>query len=86
MAQTAGVISMRFIDNKGRLAIRYPTNPNGSPAGITGPTSSDGRVTIMMPHPERVFLNWQNSWQPDDWQGDDGPWLRMFRNARRWIG
>ena len=85
-AQSAGVISMRYIDNNGRPAIRYPANPNGSPAGITGLTSADGRVTIMMPHPERVFLNWQNSWLPPDWEGEDGPWLRLFRNARRWVG
>jgi phosphoribosylformylglycinamidine synthase len=84
-AQSAGVISLRYVANSGGPAIRYPANPNGSPAGITGLTSRDGRVTIMMPHPERVFLNWQNSWRPRDWDGDDAPWLRLFRNARRWV-
>jgi phosphoribosylformylglycinamidine synthase len=64
---------------------RYPANPNGSPRGITGLTTRDGRVTIMMPHPERVFRAVQNSWHPDDWS-EDGGWMRMFRNARVWVG
>jgi phosphoribosylformylglycinamidine synthase len=64
---------------------RYPANPNGSPAGITGLTSEDGRVTILMPHPERVFRTAQLSWHPPEWP-DDSPWLRMFRNARVWVG
>ncbi|NRA00558.1 MAG: phosphoribosylformylglycinamidine synthase subunit PurQ, partial [Myxococcales bacterium] len=59
--------------------------PNGSPGGITGLTTPDGRVTIMMPHPERVFRAAQHSWCPDDW-GDAAPWLRLFRNARRFVG
>jgi phosphoribosylformylglycinamidine synthase len=63
----------------------YPCNPNGSPAGITGLTTPDGRFTILMPHPERVFRTVLNSWHPDGW-GEDGPWLRIFRNARRWVG
>ena len=79
--QQAATISLRYVDNYGRVANRYPANPNGSPGGICGLTSDDGRVTIMMPHPERVALTRHNSWHPDDW-GDDGAWLRMFRNAR----
>ena len=63
----------------------YPLNPNGSPEGITGLTTADGRFTILMPHPERVFRTVQNSWHPEDW-GEDGPWMRMFRNARKWVG
>ncbi len=72
---------LRYIDNHGSTANRYPANPNGSPEGITGMTSTDGRATIMMPHPERLFRTVQHSWHPDEW-GVDGPWLRMFRNAR----
>ena len=63
----------------------YPLNPNGSPLGITGITSKDGRVTAIMPHPERVFRTVQNSWHPADWR-EDSPWLRMFRNARAFVG
>jgi phosphoribosylformylglycinamidine synthase len=76
---------LRYVENGGGAAERYPANPNGSPEGIAGLTSEDGRVTIMMPHPERVFRSVQNSWHPDDW-GEDGPWLRLFRNARVWVG
>ncbi|MBI4755304.1 MAG: phosphoribosylformylglycinamidine synthase [Betaproteobacteria bacterium] len=79
------VVAMRFIDGAGAPAVGYPANPNGSPAGITGVSSADGRFTIMMPHPERVFRTVQMSWHPPHW-GEDGPWLRMFRNARRWLG
>ncbi len=75
---------LRFVDSNRDVAGRYPYNPNGSPQGITGVTSKDGRVTIMMPHPERVFRSVQNSWAPGEW-GEDGGWLRMFRNARVWI-
>src|SRR5690554_344627 len=78
-------VALRFVDNHGRMTDRYPANPNGSPRGITGLTSRDGRVTIMMPHPERVFRTVQNSWHPDDWS-EDGAWMRMFRNARVWVG
>ena len=67
------------------LTERYPLNPNGSPGGLTGFTSTDGRATILMPHPERVFRTVTNSWAPAGW-GEDGPWLRMFRNARHWLG
>lgn len=75
---------LRYIDNRGNTTERYPANPNGSPGGVTGFTSLDGRVTIMMPHPERMFRSCQYSWHPDDW-GEDGPWMRMFRNARTWV-
>ena len=79
------LIALRFVDNRGRATEGYPCNPNGSPAGITGLTTPDGRFTVLMPHPERVFRAVQNSWHPAGW-GEDGPWLRMFRNARKWIG
>jgi phosphoribosylformylglycinamidine synthase len=80
-------VALRFVENAGAVANQnqYPANPNGSPLGITGLTNQDGRVTIMMPHPERVFRTVQNSWRPDDW-GEDGPWMRLFRNARAWVG
>ena len=76
---------LRFVDGQGAPASRFPANPNGSPDGLTGFTSADGRVTILMPHPERVFRRLQLSWAP---QGgpDESPWLRMFRNARVWVG
>jgi len=80
-----GLVTLRYIDHHGRATEQYPFNPNGSPHGITGLTTADGRFTIMMPHPERVFRTLQNSWHPDDW-GEDGPWLRLFRNARCWVG
>ncbi|MEI2770204.1 MAG: phosphoribosylformylglycinamidine synthase [Candidatus Competibacter sp.] len=84
-ALAAGLVTLRFVDNFGRPAESYPANPNGSPNGITGLTSRDGRFTILMPHPERVFRTVQYSWHPDGWS-EDGPWLRLFRNARRWLG
>ncbi len=77
--------AMRFVDNRGRVATAYPANPNGSPRGIAGLTSEDGRVTILMPHPERVFRSVQNSWRPAD-AGEDSGWMRIFRNARVWVG
>jgi phosphoribosylformylglycinamidine synthase len=76
--------TMRYIDNHGREAVRYPANPNGSPGGLTGFTTQDGRFTIMMPHPERSFRMSQLSWAPSD-TGEDSPWMRMFRNARVWL-
>jgi phosphoribosylformylglycinamidine synthase len=76
---------MRYINNRGDIAASYPANPNGSPEGITGLTTKDGRVSIMMPHPERVFRTVANSWHPDEW-GEDSPWMRMFRNARVYLG
>jgi len=77
-------VALRYVENDGAPASRYPANPNGSPEGIAGLASADGRVTIMMPHPERVFRTLQHSWHPDGW-GEDGPWMRLFRNARRWV-
>jgi len=79
------VAALRYVENRGEAAVRYPANPNGSPGGLTGFTTRDGRFTILMPHPERVFRSIQHSWRPREW-GEDGPWLRLFRNARRWIG
>jgi len=79
------LVSARFVDNHGEPASTYPTNPNGSPGGITALTTPSGRVTIMMPHPERVTRALNYSWHPPEWTGD-GPWLRMFRNARAWVG
>jgi phosphoribosylformylglycinamidine synthase len=81
----SGLVSLRFVDNRGQATEAYPANPNGSPLGITGLTSSDGRATILMPHPERVFRTVQNSWHPSEW-GEDSGWMRMFRNARVWAG
>ena len=81
----AAQVCMRYIDHRGRVTETYPMNPNGSAKGITGVTTPDGRFTILMPHPERVFRAIQHSWRPDHWR-EDGPWLRMFRNARRWVG
>ncbi len=78
-------MALCFVDSQHNPAECYPDNPNGSPEGITGLCSNDGRVTIMMPHPERVFRTVSNSWAPADW-GEDGPWMRMFRNARVWVG
>ncbi len=80
-----GPVAVRYVDNRGQVTERYPLNPNGSPGGVAGLCSEDGRATILMPHPERVFRTVSNSWTPDDW-GPDGPWLRMFRNARAWVG
>ena len=83
--ESAGQVAMRFIDHDLQTATAYPANPNGSPAGITGLCNADGRVTIMMPHPERVYRAAQLSWCPPDWQTDSG-WMRLFRNARVWLG
>jgi phosphoribosylformylglycinamidine synthase len=76
-----GITSLTFVDNRGAPTDLYPANPNGSPLGIAGVTSMDGRVTAIMPHPERVFRTVQNSWHPREW-GEDGGWMRLFRNAR----
>ena len=81
----AGVVPVRYVDNNGDAAMKYPANPNGSPEGIAGMCNADGRVTIFMPHPERVHRTVQHSWHPENW-GEDGPWMRMFRNARVWVG
>jgi phosphoribosylformylglycinamidine synthase len=77
-------VAARFVDNRGAPTERYPLNPNGSPGGLTAVTNTDGRITLMMPHPERVFRSVTHSWHPDNW-GEDGPWMRMFRNARRFV-
>jgi len=79
--------TMRFVDHYGQATETYPLNPNGSPGGLTGVTTADGRFSVMMPHPERVFRAAQMSWCPPEWlDTPDGasPWLRLFRNARRW--
>ncbi|KFN47700.1 hypothetical protein N790_07560 [Arenimonas malthae CC-JY-1] len=83
--QAQAAVALRFVDNTGAVTEAYPANPNGSPAGITGLTSRDGRATLMMPHPERVFRTLQMSWHPAGW-GEDSPWMRLFRNARAWVG
>ncbi|HKR77644.1 MAG TPA: phosphoribosylformylglycinamidine synthase [Rhodanobacter sp.] len=77
--------ALRFVDNRGKPTEHFPLNPNGSPGGLAGFTAAEGRVTILMPHPERVFRSVQMSWAPEAW-GEDSPWLRMFRNARVWCG
>ena len=77
--------AVRFVDNRGKPTENFPLNTNGSPGGLAGFTAANGRVTIMMPHPERVFRSVQLSWHPEQW-GEDSPWMRMFRNARVWCG
>ncbi|MDR9454342.1 MAG: phosphoribosylformylglycinamidine synthase [Spiribacter sp.] len=84
-ALSAGLVGLRYIDGQDAPAATYPANPNGSPMGVTGLCNADGRVTITMPHPERVFRTLQHSWHPDEW-GEDGPWMRLFRNARCALG
>jgi phosphoribosylformylglycinamidine synthase len=81
-----GVIAARFVDGRGAVATTYPANPNGSPGGIAALTTANGRSTIMMPHPERVFRNAQLSWKPREWTFEHSPWMRMFHNARTWVG
>ncbi|WP_419963785.1 phosphoribosylformylglycinamidine synthase [Pantoea vagans] len=83
--ESKGLVALRFVDNFGKVTETYPANPNGSPNGITAVTNESGRVTIMMPHPERVFRTVSNSWHPAEW-GEDSPWMRIFRNARRQLG
>jgi phosphoribosylformylglycinamidine synthase len=83
-AQAKALAALRFVDNRGAPTEAYPANPNGSPAGITGLTTADGRYTVLMPHPERVFRSVQQSWHPRGW-AEDSPWMRMFRNARAWV-
>ncbi|HEY4187862.1 MAG TPA: phosphoribosylformylglycinamidine synthase [Polyangia bacterium] len=82
--EQAGLVAGRFVDNHGRVATTYPANPNGSPEGIMALTTPDGRVTVLMPHPERVYRAVQLSWNP--FAGPDSPWMRLFRNARAWVG
>jgi phosphoribosylformylglycinamidine synthase len=81
----SGTVALQYVDNHGQVTERYPANPNGSPAGIAGLCNTDGRFTLMMPHPERVFRAVTNSWRDPTW-GEDGPTMRMFRNARVWLG
>jgi len=83
--QAAARVALRYVDGDGVVATAYPLNPNGSPDGITGLTSDDGRATILMPHPERTPRTANHSWHPAGWP-EDSPWLRMFRNARVWVG
>jgi phosphoribosylformylglycinamidine synthase len=85
LAAAQPYVALRFVDHRREATQRYPCNPSGSPQGITGLTTHDGRFTILMPHPERVFRSVQMSWHPDDW-GELSPWYRMFANARRWVG
>jgi phosphoribosylformylglycinamidine synthase len=84
LAEAQPYVALAFVDHAGKPTERYPYNPNGSPLGITGLTTEDGRFTIVMPHPERVFRSVQMSWRPESW-GEDSPWMRMFRNARLWV-
>ncbi|MFT3868249.1 MAG: phosphoribosylformylglycinamidine synthase [Nibricoccus sp.] len=81
----SGLVCARYVDNKHQVTEQYPLNPNSSPLGMTALTTRDGRVTIMMPHPERVFRTVQMSWHPADW-GEDSPWMKLFYNARAWVG
>jgi phosphoribosylformylglycinamidine synthase len=83
--RAAALACVRYVDARGAAAQRYPANPNGSTDAITGLTNADGRITVLMPHPERVFRSVQMSWRPAPW-GEDSPWMRMFRNARAWVG
>ena len=83
--ESKGLVALRFVDHFGKVTQHYPANPNGSPNGITAVTNESGRVTIMMPHPERVFRTVSNSWHPAEW-GEDSPWMRIFRNARKQLG
>jgi len=82
--ESAGLVAARYVDHRGQPTERFPLNPNGSPGGMTAFTSTDGRATILMPHPERVLKSVNLSWHPRSW-GDDSPWLRFFRNARVWV-
>jgi phosphoribosylformylglycinamidine synthase len=84
-AITNNLISAQFVDSSGVVTSSYPYNPNGSQNGITSLTTTDGRATIIMPHPERAFLSRQLSWHPENW-GEDSPWMQMFINARKWVG
>jgi phosphoribosylformylglycinamidine synthase len=87
LAQTlsGNLIPLQYVDNGGKVTEQYPLNPNGSKFGVASLTTTDGRATILMPHPERAFLTNQFSWHPEGWK-DEGPWLQMFRNARAWVG
>ena len=83
--RSQALVAARYVDNRGAPSEVYPYNPNGSPQGLTSFTTPDGRFTVIMPHPERVFRTVAMSWHPEGW-GEDSPWMRMFRNARVWVG
>lgn len=82
----SGLVAARFVDNLHTVTERYPLNPNGSPRGITALTTTTGRVTILMPHPERVHRNVSLSWRPKAWSAEESPWMQLFHNARHWVG
>jgi len=84
-AAAGAQVCLQYVDNHHRVTERYPANPNGAPRGLAGLTAADGRVLVMMPHPERVFRSVAQPWQDPQW-GEDGPWLRLFRNARVAVG
>ncbi|MGV7960610.1 phosphoribosylformylglycinamidine synthase [Photorhabdus tasmaniensis] len=85
MLESNRLVALRYVNNYGQVTENYPANPNGSVNGITAVTSVDGRATVMMPHPERVSRTVNNSWHPEEWS-EDGPWMRIFRNARKQLG
>ena len=85
LSAALSLVVLRFVNNRGKPTEVYPLNPNGSPQGIAGMTTPDGRFSVLMPHPERVFRAVQHSWHPNDWH-EDAPWMRMFKNARKWMG
>jgi phosphoribosylformylglycinamidine synthase len=80
-----GLVTLHYVDHHERMTQRYPFNPNGSPRGVAGLCNEDGRVTALMPHPERVYRTVQNSWAPREWR-ENGGWMRLFRNARLFLG
>ena len=82
---SSGLVAARFVNNRHEVTEQYPLNPNGSPLGLTALTTTTGRVTIMMPHPERVHRSACMSWAPADWP-EDSPWMKLFHNARAWVG
>jgi phosphoribosylformylglycinamidine synthase len=81
----SGFVAARYVNNRHEPTELYPLNPNGSPLGMTAFTTTTGRVTILMPHPERVFRTQAMSWHPEGW-GEDSPWMQLFYNARMWVG
>jgi phosphoribosylformylglycinamidine synthase len=82
----SGLVAARFVDHHHQPTERYPLNPNGSPRGITALTTESGRVTILMPHPERVHRTVSLSWRPPAWTAEESPWMQLFHNARKWVG
>ena len=83
--EAASAVAAQYVDNHHQVTEAYPANPNGAVQGLAGATAAEGRTLILMPHPERVFRTCQNAWADPSW-GEDGPWLRLFRNARRALG